>query len=426
MNGDKKSLHFVLPYSENSYAIAKDFASNFIEYAKIPENLAERFVNAVSECTKNISVSSKKELILDLSASEFSATAELSGNILLSDSIISGLADEVLAASVREGTKIKIAVFQPDNRIFNNVDSDSAVTFAPIKGNEISRVCAMYRKYYGDIVPWSLLTVPGKMQQLISHNKLLVLGAYNKEKKLVGSIVARIQKRPFYIEIYPSAPSNNTIWESKAVEFLLGKIKFLKPDWILRYINDYPPFLSTSVGTMIPIGLMLHHSFSRPMQIVGKVFRSSKINEFYVPPQYSDSFATTMEMLGIPTMNMNPNMKNPSDKKLKYILKYENRNNTAVVRIKSYGVKISHSVMIISNIFGGIARKKRGTLYLDLPLSEPITAPLGEKLISSGFAILGYIPGNFLRLQKIIGKQLSLDGIELPENLAMFAETLGL
>ncbi|RKZ26524.1 hypothetical protein DRQ29_04790, partial [bacterium] len=56
---NEKSVHFVLPYSENSYAIASDFASNFIDYAKIPKNLAERFVNAVSECTKNISVYSR-------------------------------------------------------------------------------------------------------------------------------------------------------------------------------------------------------------------------------------------------------------------------------------------------------------------------------------------------------------------------------
>jgi len=157
---------------------------------------------------------------------------------------------------------------------------------------------------------------------------------------------------------------------------------------------------------------------------MAKVLIPPRENVFYPPPQYSDSLELTLEMLGILGEISSRPEKTISGEKFKYVLKYEPQNNTAIVRIKSYGTKLSHLVMIISNIFGGIARKKKGTLYLDLPLNKSITAAVGEKLILAGFGIFGYIPGNFLRLQKTIGNPANIDNNTLPENLALFTQTL--
>ncbi len=385
------------------------FASDFAKIAGMPTDLSGKFLNVISESAKKVLPRVESPVDVSLAAGRYLASLSLSGRKIPIGVNLFNSADEILALFDGENTKLRVSVYL-DGRVkelpnFRRTDGD--VRLAQLKDEDIPAACVLWRKLFGAKSPWIFLTSPGKMAQMISSGKLLSVGLYDTSGNLVGVIHSRNFRNPFYLTVLPFALPLE--YAGRAREFLnsvVGKLRLLSPTWILWIADFHDKFVRTEIGKMYPMGIMEHHSFGRWNFVFARKLDCTDRKIVYPPEQVEDYISELAEIFDL-NLEFGSAVVPPRDEKFRFVLQFEKGSATATLRFVGFGARGSSAVKVITNVFKNLAGFPESTLYIDLPLGSPFTKPLGEKLISTGFRVYGYIPGDFLRFQRTTGVHIS-------------------
>ena len=401
----RKEIEFVLSHPDAASKQMLHFATDFASVSRMPEDLSGKFLSLITESARKIVPLAADKVNVSFSADTNLASFSLSGKRLpIGVNVFRG-ADEILAVFDENTTKVMVSVYRAEEPVLEPVKSAPRGTkLLQLRDKDIPRACALWRKNFGAKSPWTFLSAPAKMRQMISARKLLSVGIYDSGGNLLGVMSARTFRNPFYALVFPPALRSSDVGDpQELLNVIVAKLRLLSPGWILWINGDYAEAVFTDGGNLRPMGIINHFSFAAPKFVFGKRFAPSEKREIHPPQQCEDYFLRLAEEFELNLEIAPPVYAVPKEETFKFVLQFEKGSQTATLRFLGFGNKVSGAIKVITNVFKNLVQFSKSTLYLDLPLTSPATRFLGEKLLSTGFGVYGYIPGNYLRLQKTVG-----------------------
>ena len=423
MGGDKR-IDFVLPRDGDAGRNLLNLATNFANSSGLSSELSKKFVGLVNESARKILLNARDSINVSLSADKWIASLFFSGKKLpIGVNVFRG-ADEVLATFDENSTRVMVSVYAPEvvKKPWNFVPRGRNFEMGQIRQEDIPRASALWNAVYGKKSPWLFMSNPGKMAQMISSRKALVVGIYSS-KELVGLFGVRMYKNPFYALILPPVlPEEARGYLSKWFDSIVSKLRLLSPGWILAVSSKPDSSMSTQIGFLRPEAMMVHHLFREPYFIFGKKLTTCEKSSIFLPEKAQKYFKHLIRNFD---MNLKiGNASTPAETEgFKFVLRMENANQTATLRFVGFGNRVATALEVITSVFKSIVKNPSSTFYVDLPLMSPFTRLIGEKLISAGFGLYGYIPGHYLRFQKVTGVQVRLPDVSGNEVFSSLVET---